>query len=71
MIMSYTIDIMVNDEADEEIIKELFKSLKNIYQSNLESMKGSKFVFHYVHLLYYKCHQRNLSRGRSYIDSPD
>ena len=34
-------------------------------------MKGSKFVFDYVHLLYYKCHKMNLNRGESYIDSPD
>ena len=24
-----------------------------------ESMRGSEFVFDYVHLLYYKCHQNN------------
>ena len=34
-------------------------------------MKGSDFVFDYVHLLYYKCHKINLNRGGSYIDSPD
>ena len=34
-------------------------------------MKGSEFVFYYVHLLYYKCHKINPNRGRSYIDSPD
>ena len=61
---------MINDEADE-VIKELFDSLKNRYQNNLESMKGSEFVFDYVHLLYYKCHKINLNRGGSYIDSPD
>ena len=42
---------MINDEADE-VIKELFESLKNRYQNNLELMKGSEFVFDYVHLLY-------------------
>ena len=47
------IEIMVNDEADQ-IIEELFKSLRNRYQNNLEvSMKGSKFVLDYVLLLYY------------------
>ena len=45
---------MINDEADE-VIKELFDSLKNRYQNNLESMKDSEFVFDYVHLIYYKC----------------
>ena len=62
--------IMINDGADE-VIKQLFKSLKNRYQNNLESMKGSEFVFDYVHLLYYKCHEINLNCGGSYIDSPD
>ena len=34
-------------------------------------MKSSEFVFDYVHLLYDKCHKRNLYCGRSYIDSAD
>ena len=34
-------------------------------------MRGSEFVFHYVQLLYYKCHKINLNRGGSYIDVPD
>ena len=63
-------EIMTNDEADE-VAKALFGSLKNIYLNNLESMKGSKLVFDYVQLLYYKCHKINLSRGESYRDSPD
>ena len=42
--------IMINNEADE-VIKELFGSIKNRYQNNLESMKGSEFVFDYVYLL--------------------
>ena len=33
-------------------------------------MKGSEFVFDYVHLLYYKCHKINPNRSGSYIDSP-
>ena len=35
------IEIMINNEADE-VTKELFYSLKNRYQNNLESMKGSE-----------------------------
>ena len=61
---------MINDEADE-VIEELFKSPKNRYQDNLESMKGKEFVFEYVHLLYYKWHKRNPNCGGSHIDSPD
>ena len=63
------IKVMINDEADEAI-KEPFDSLKNRYQNNLESMKGSELVFDYVHLLYYECHKINPNRGGSYIDSP-
>ena len=43
---SDNIEIMICDEADE-VIKELFDSLKNIYQNNLESVKGSGFLFDY------------------------
>ena len=34
-------------------------------------MKGSEFVFDYVHLLYYKYHKINQNLGESYIDSRD
>ena len=61
---------MINDEADE-VIKELFDSLKNNYQNNLESMKGSTFALDYVQLLYYKCHKINLNCGGSKIDCPN
>ena len=60
----------MNDETDE-YIEELFKSLKNRYQNNLQLMKGSEFVFNYVNLLYYKCHKINPNCGGSYIVSPD
>ena len=45
--------------------------LKRRYQSNLQSIKSSHFVFDYVHLLYYKFHKVNLNRDGSYIESPD
>ena len=64
------IEIMINDEADE-VIKELFDSLKKIYQNKLEWIKGSEFVFNYVQLLYYKFHNLNLNCGRLFIDSPN
>ena len=68
---SDNIKIMINDKADE-VIEELFKSLRNRYQSNLEkSMKGSEFVFDHIHLLYYRCHKTNPNCGGSYIDSAD
>ena len=67
---SDNIEIMISDEADE-VIKTLFDSLKSRYQNNLQSMRGSQFVFDYVKLLYYKYHKMNLNRGGSYIDSLD
>ena len=66
---SCNIEIIINNEADE-VIKKLFNSLKNRYQNNLQSMRGSEFVFDYVHLIYYKCHRINFNCGGSYIDSP-
>ena len=61
---------MINDGA-YEVIKELIDSLKITYQNDLDSMKGSDFVFDYVHLLYYKCYKINANHSGSYIDSPD
>ena len=61
------IEIMIDNEADE-VIKQLFDSLKNRYQSDLESMKGSEFAFDYVQLLYYKCHKINPNCGGSYTE---
>ena len=48
--------------------KNFLKLFLNRYQNNFEKlMKGSEFVFNYVHLLYYKCHKINLNCGGSYI----
>ena len=65
---------MVNDKV-EEVIKELFKSLKNRYQNNLESIKGSEFVFNYIYRSYmdiiiYGLYMDIIIYG-SHIDSPD
>ena len=65
-----SIEIMINYEADE-VKENLFESLKNRYQNNLESMKGNEFVFDYNHLLYYKFYKINPNRGGSYVGSPD
>ena len=66
---SDNIEITINDEADE-VIKELFDSLKNRCQRNLESMKGSEFFFDHVHLLYYKFRKIKPNRGVLNINSP-
>ena len=45
---------MIYDNTDE-VIEELFESILNRYQIELEtSMRGSDFIFDCVHLLYYK-----------------
>ena len=68
---SDSIEIMINDKADEAI-EERFKSLQNRYKINLEkSMKGGEFIFDYVHVLYYKCHKINPIHGGSFMDSPN
>ena len=67
---SDNMEIRISDEADK-VIKKLFDLLKNRYQNNLESIRGSNFVLDYVSLLYYKCHKINVNCGGSYIDSPD
>ena len=53
------IEIIISDEADESI-QELFVTLKNRDQNNLESTKDSEFVLNYVHLMYYKSREINL-----------
>ena len=60
---------MINDEVDEVI--KFFDSLENRYQNDLKSVKGSEFIFNYVHLLHFKCHEINRNCGGSYVDSPD
>ena len=66
---SDNIEIMINDD-EEEVMKELFDLLKNRYQNNLESIKGSEFVFDYIQFLYYNCHKINLNCGGSYVGLP-
>ena len=58
---------MINGKEDE-VIKELFDSLKNRCQNNLELMKSSEFVLDCAH---YKCNKINPNHGGSYVDSPD
>ena len=53
---SDNLEIMINDKADK-VMEEFFQSSFSRYQVGLETlMKGSKSVFDYFHLLYYKCH---------------
>ena len=55
-----------------EVVDEVFGSLRSRYPGNLEtSMRGSDFFFDSVQLMYYKCHKVNFKHGGSYIGSPD
>ena len=68
---SNKMEIMMGSETDE-IIKEIFESLLERYQEGLEeSMRGSEFIFDSVDALYYNLNKISLSRGGSYIDSPE
>ena len=61
----------MNGSDLDKIIKELFKSLLQRYQENLqEKMRGSDFAFDGVNFLYYDFNKISINRGGSYIDSP-
>ena len=61
----------MNSSDTDEIIKELFKSLLQRYQENLqEKMRGSDFAFDGVNFLYYDFNKISINKGGSYIDSP-
>ena len=61
----------MNGSDTNEIIKELFKSLLQRYQENLqEKMKGSDFAFDGINYLYYDLNKISIGKGGSYIDSP-
>ena len=63
------IEIMMRSETDD-IINELFESHLQRYQRGLEeSMRGSKFDFKSVDLLYYGLHKTSLKIGGSHIKS--
>ena len=66
---SDNIEIMIDDQADE-VIKDLFNSLKNRHQNNLESMKGNEFVFDWFFYCIINVTKENPNCGGSYIDSP-
>ena len=63
-------EISFSSDTDE-IIKGLFESFLQKYEENLqEKMKGSEFEFDGVNSLYYDFNKISISRGGSYIDSP-
>ena len=59
-------EIMISDVTDE-IIENLFNSLKKRYQNNLQSMRRSEFVLYlYYKSMYHKYHKINLNCGGSH-----
>ena len=63
--------IMTGSDTNE-VTEDLFKSLLQRYQENLEEkMRGSEFNFDAVTLLHYDFNKISLNRGGSYIKSPD
>ena len=68
---SINVEIIMGSETNG-IIWELFKSFLQKYQEGLEeSVGGSEFIFDSVEALYYNLNKISLSRGGSYIDSPE
>ena len=62
--------VMIGNDRDK-IIQELFDSLLQKYQINLkQSMKDSKFIFHYISGVHYIFNKISISHGGSYINSP-
>ena len=67
---SSNITLISYNDANE-VVDELFQSLRSRHQVNLEtSMKGSDFIFDSVQLMHYKCYAVNFKRGGLYIDPP-
>ena len=67
---SDNVEIRIGDDKTD-VVKELFKSLLQRYQENLqEKLRGSDFEFDGVNLLYYDFNRTSLNRGGSYIESP-
>ena len=68
---TYSDNVKILNNETDDIINELFESIFDKYQEELEkNMRGSEFIFNSIDLLYYKLHKIRLKRGGSYIDSP-
>ena len=67
---SDNVEVMFGDDMDD-IIEQLFESLLQKYEENLQSkMKGSDCEFDGVNFLYYDFNKTSINRGGSYLDSP-
>ena len=67
---SHNLEIMFGNDNDD-IIEQLFESLLQKYDENLQNkMRESEFESDGVDLLYYDFNKTSINRGGSYIDSP-
>ena len=67
---SDNVEIMIDDDNDD-IIEQLFESLLQKYEENLQNkIRGSEFDFDGVNFLYYDFNKTSINRGESYINSP-
>ena len=67
---SNNVGIMIGSDTND-IIKDLFKSILQGYQKNLEEkMRGSEFVSDGVNLLHYDLNKISIYGGGSYIEPP-
>ena len=65
-------NITIMKGVENEDINELFNTFCKRYQEGLETkMRGSSFTFDHLDLLEYHLHKISLSRGSSYIESPE
>ena len=63
---------MLKGYSTNDIIDKLYTTLINRYQEGLENkMSGSNYVFDNVHLLDIHLNKISISRGSTYIKTPD
>ena len=64
-------EFMIGSET-EEVPENLIMSILQKYQDNLQNkMKGSDFLFNEINYLYYDLNRITISKGGSYIESPE
>ena len=66
---SDNIEIIFADDNDA-IIEQLFESLFQKYEENLQITRGSESEFDGINFLYYDFNKTSINRAGSYIDSP-
>ena len=69
-VWSNNVSIIQGRDTDD-IVRQLFRSFFPNYQEELKIIKRSDFVFEIGELIDYKLHRVRLSRGGSYIKSPE